>query len=98
MTKAEDDLIAFVTARLDDRESNASPHQLRVIKAQRRIVERYAGLLEYAARPYDNPVQAERRRPYLHALDVVLREFAWVDAHHPDYNPEWSGLDSVTQR
>lgn len=80
------DLIAFVRARLDERQDGLDWDcwETRDIAAKRAIVDAYAG---HAAE--DEYVMDDTFHGQLSALFMVVKHLAATDADHADYNPEW---------
>jgi hypothetical protein len=91
-----DDLTAFMTARLDEKEQFARAARLpaknrarllREVEAQRNILARYADTLaRMEDDDYPAGVARDQAREY---EDFVLPNLAAIDSDHPDYDQEW---------
>jgi hypothetical protein len=94
------DLVAFLTARLDEKEQGAGDQAfalaghyhdparvLREVKAGRMILARYEDCL---ARQEDDDYPAGTARDQAREYeDFVLPNLATIDSTHPGYDPEW---------
>jgi hypothetical protein len=86
-----DDLIAFVTARLDEREHFAKIARLAQKHREQMLREVEAGRL--LLRQFElrgNSVRATVKPPTGGVWDDLLRILALPYADHPGYRPEWT--------